>query len=333
MRRRDLGGLILSAAFVTSRPDRALSAEKIPRITVVAPIGRFADDDPWNILAKSFLEGLTELGYVNGTNMSCDFFSAEGRTGEVSALAQRVLATSPDVIVAAGGGANEVAHAFKRLTTTVPIVMANSSDPVMQGLVADLARPGGNITGFSGNTGPDFEVKRLELLREAAPSAAPVAYLGLKLDWDSPAGIGVREAAKRLDAVLLHAEHAATEYGRAFDLIATERLRGLFVARNPWNFSNRHAITRFATDNRIAAIYPTREFADVAGLMSYGPSLTDLYHRAAGYVDKILKGAKPADLPVQQPSKFEFVVNTKAAQGIGLMLPPSVLARADEVIE
>jgi putative ABC transport system substrate-binding protein len=171
------------------------------------------------------------------------------------------------------------------------------------------------------------------LLREVAPNATRVAYLGLKIDWESAAAIGVRNAAERLGMTLLHAEHTPSNYDDAFAFIAREQLQGLFVARNPWNFSNRRAITGFAAERQMAAVYPTREFADVGGLISYGPSLLDLYRRAAGQVDKILKGAKPAELPVEQPTKFELVINFKTARALGLTIPPTLLALVDDVIE
>ena len=336
MRRREvltlIGGGVVSALW----PLRARSANKVYRIAFVVPIGQFVDakeGDAWKGLVTAFLQGLRELGYVDGKNMKFEFYSAEGKFGQIDEIAARVLETSPDAILAGGGGANEVAHAFQRVTRTVPIVMANSSDPAAQGLVASLARPDGNITGFSGNTGPEFEAKRLQLLREVAPSATRVAYLGLKLDWESPAAIGVRDAAERLGLTLLHAEHTPTDYDDAFAFIAREQMHGLFVARNPWNFSNRRAITGFAADRRMPAVYPTREFAEVAGLITYGPSLFDLYRRAAGHVDKILKGARPAELPVEQPTKFELVINLKTALALGLTIPPMLLALADETIE
>ena len=333
MRRRDVTGLMAGQAMVALWPRPARAADRIPRIVFVVPVGQFVDaeeGDAWKGLATAFLQGLRDLGYVDGSTMRFEFHSAEGRPGKVDEIAARILETPPDVVVAGGGGANEVAHAFKRLTRTVPIVMANSSDPVMQGLVANLARPGGNITGFAGNTGPEFEAKRLELLREVAPTATRIAYLGLKVDWDSPAAIGVRNASAKLGSTVLHAEHTSLNYDGAFEFITREQLHGLFVARNPWNFSNRRAITEFAATRRMAAVYPTREYA---GLISYGPSLSDLYRRAASYVDKILKGDRPADLPVEQPAKFELVVSTKVAQAIGLTLPVTLIARADEVID
>jgi putative tryptophan/tyrosine transport system substrate-binding protein len=327
-----IGGAVVSALW----PLGVRSADKVYRIVFVVPIGQFVDakeGDGWKGLVTAFLQGMGGLGYVDGKNMKFEFYSVEGRFGQIDKIAARVLETAPDAILAAGGGANEVAHAFSRLTRTVPIVMANSSDPVEQGLVANLARPGGNITGFTGNTGPAFEGKRLQLLRDVAPNATRVAYLGLKLDWESPAAVGVRSAAERLGMTLLHAEHTSSNYDDAFGFITREQLHGLFVARNPWNFSNRRAITGFAMERRMAAVYPTREFAEVAGLISYGPSLFDLYRRAAGHVDKILKGANPAELPVEQPTKFELVINFKTAGALGLTIPPALLALADEVIE
>lgn len=336
MKRREVIAVIGGGVMSVLWPPHARSADKVYRIAFVVPTGQFTDakeGDAWKGLVTAFLQGMRELGYVDGKNMKFDFYSAEGKFGQIDELAARVLGTSPDAVLAAGGGANEIAHAFQRLTKTVPIVMANSSDPAAQGLVASLARPGGNITGFSGNTGPEFEAKRLQLLREVAPNARRVAYLGLKLDWESPAAIGVRDAAERLGITLLHAEHAPSNYDDAFSFMAREQLHGVFVARNPWNFSNRRAITGFAMDQRMPAVYPTREFAEVSGLICYGPSLSDLYRRAAGHIDKILKGAKPAELPVEQPTKFELVINSRSAGALELNIPPSLLALADEVID
>jgi putative ABC transport system substrate-binding protein len=331
MKRRVVITLIGGGAISGLWPSRARSADKVYRIAFVVPSGQFVDLNKG--LVNAFLQGLRELGYVDGKNMRFEFYSIEGKFGQIDEIAAKVLETSPDAILAAGGGANEVAHAFQRLTRTVPIIMANSSDPAAQGLVTSLARPGGNITGLTGNTGPEFEAKRLELLRDVAPNAIRVAYLGQKLDWESPAATGVRDAAGRLGIMLFHAEHTSSDYDDAFAFIGREHLQGLFVARNPWNFSNRRAITGFAADRRMPAMYPTREFAEVEGLICYGPSLFDIYRRSAGHVDRILKGANPADLPVEQPTKFELVINLRTAKALGLSPPPALLALADEVIE
>ena len=249
MRRREFITLIGGAVVSTLWPLRARSADKVYRIVFVVPIGQFADAN--KVLVTAFLQGLRELGYVDGKNMKFEFYSAEGRFGEIDEIAARVLETSPDAILAAGGGANEVAHAFQRLTRTVPIVMANSSDPVMQGLVADLASPGGNITGFTGNTGPEFEAKRLQLLREVAPNATRVAYLGLKLDWESPAAIGVRNAAERLGMTLLHAEHTPSNYNDAFGLHSPGAIAGAVRRAESLEFlqpAGHHRICNGSTD-------------------------------------------------------------------------------------
>lgn len=336
MLRRKFIGLVAGAATSVAWLSQSRSEEKTFRVAFVVPAGHFRNadaDDGWKGLVEAFLDGLVRLGWVDGKNMKFDFYTAEGNFREIDSLAAKVLQIGPDVVLAGGGGANEVAHAFQRATKTVPIVMANSSDPAAQGLVATLSRPGGNITGFAGNTGPEFEAKRLQLLLDFAPSAKRVAYLGLKIDWESPAAMGVRDAAQKLGLTLLHAEHTALDYDGAFGLITREQPEGLFVARNPWNFSNRRAIAGFAADRRITTVYPTKEFAEVGGLICYGPSLSDLYRRAAGHVDKILKGAKPADLPVEQPTKFELVINSKTAQILGVTIPAPLLALADEVID
>jgi putative tryptophan/tyrosine transport system substrate-binding protein len=333
MNRRDVLTLISCGISPALWSQQARSADKVHRIAFVVPTGQFVDGDARKDLVIAFLNGMEELGYFQSKNMKFGFYSAEGRFAQLDEIAARVLESSPEVIVAGGGGANEVAHAFLRATRTVPVVMANSSDPASQGLVASLARPGGNITGFSGNTGPDFEAKRLQLLTEFVPKATRMAYLGLKADWESPAATGVRNAAQKLGITLIHAEHKPTNYEEAFRLIVREKMQGLFVARNPSNFSKSRAITGFATDQRLPAVYPTREYAEVAGLISYGPNLPDLYRRAAGHVDKILKGAKPADLPVEQPSKFDLVINSKTAKFLGLNIPSVLLALASDVIE
>jgi putative ABC transport system substrate-binding protein len=204
---------------------------------------------------------------------------------------------------------------------------------VEAGIVASLARPGGNITGFTVHPGPEFEAKRLQLLKEALPEATRIALLGLKSTWEGPDGKHVRAAARVLGVTLVHAEHTPTDYAEAFALMTRDRPHALFVARHAANYANRQLILDFAADHRLPGIFPWRENVEAGGLMSYGLSTPDVFRRAAGHVDKILKGAKPADLPVEQPTRFELVINLKTAKGLGMTVPPALLASADEVIE
>jgi putative ABC transport system substrate-binding protein len=272
---------------------------------------------------------LRALGYVEGQNLVLERRSAEGRFERFGEIVAELVSRKVDVIVTVSSMANEV----KRVTNTVPIVMATSVDPVGGGIVASLARPGGNITGLTTNPGPEFGAKQLQLLKEALPDASRVAFLGLANDWESHEGKAVRAAARTLGVTLVHAEHTPIHYADAFALITRDRPDALFVTRNSANYANRQLIADFAVERRMPGMYPYREFVAAGGLMSYGVSVPDLFRRAAGYVDKILKGAKPADLPVEQPTKFELVINLKTAKALRLTIPPALLARADEVIE
>ena len=237
-----------------------------------------------------------------------------------------------DVIVTNTDGA---IAAVKRETQTIPIVMVASSDPVGTGFVASLARPGGNVTGLS-SMSPELSGKRLELLREVVPGLSRVALVwnpdvrGALLDYNAMEG-----AARSLRLQLQSVEvPRAEDFDRAFSAITKDRAQAFVLpAGNPVAFSNRGQIASFAQKNRLPSIYGAKEYVDAGGLMSYGPSLPDMFRRAATYVDKILKGAKPADLPVEQPTKFELVINLKTAQQIGVTIPPNVLARADQVIK
>jgi putative tryptophan/tyrosine transport system substrate-binding protein len=218
------------------------------------------------------------------------------------------------------------------VTNVVPIVMASSYDPVGVGIITNLARPGGNFTGLINNPDPDIEGKRLQLLKEALPEATRVAFLGVG-DWDGPEGTSVKAAARLLRVTLIHADHAPTHYADAFALITRDRPHALFVARSNANYGNRLMIAEFAVKHRMPGIFPYREIVEAGGLMSYGTSAVYLYRHAAGHVDKILKGANPGDLPVEQPTKIEFVINLKTAAAFGLTIPSTLLASADEVIE
>jgi putative ABC transport system substrate-binding protein len=275
---------------------------------------------------------LRELGYVEGKTLVLELRYGEARTERLPELARELVGLKVDVIVTA----TDVAiAAVKRETQTIPIVMGNSSDPVGTGFVASLARPGGNITGLS-SISPELSGKRLELLKEVVPGLSRVAFLwnpdirGALLDYNQ-----TESAARSLGLQLQSVEvPRAEDFDRAFAAVTKARAQALIVPGvNPLAFANRSQIASFAQTNRLPSMFAQKEYVDAGGLMSYGPSTPDMHRRAATYVDKILKGTKPADLPVEQPKKFEFIINLKAAKQIGLTIPPNVLVRADKVIK
>ena len=321
-----IAALLLAVATV-GPPADAQQASKTAKIGILSATTPAA-------LAPSveaFKQGLRELGWVEGKSFVLEVRYGEGKVERLSELARELVALKMDVIVTP---ADLSIAAIKRETQTIPIVMALSSDPVGAGFVASLARPGGNITGLS-NISPELSGKRLELLREAVPGLSRVALLwnpdvrGAVLDYKEAAS-----AARSLRVEVKSVEASrAEDLDRAFSTITSWRAQALMLPGiNPVGFANRAQIVSFAQRNRLPSMFPTKEYVDSGGLMSYGPSLVDLFRRAAGYVDKILKGAKPADLPVQQPTKFELVINLKTAKTLGLTLPQSFLRRADEVI-
>jgi putative tryptophan/tyrosine transport system substrate-binding protein len=334
MRRRDI--IVLFGSAVVSSPFAAQAQQpsKIHRVGLVlgvAPISTITGPDPIDPVVKAFVHGLRDLGYVEGRNLVLERRSAEGSFERFDDILKELVAQKVNVILA--GGPPELLQAAKRVTSTLPIVMASGYNPVETGIVASLARPGGNITGATVHAGPDIEAKRLHLLKEAVPNATLVAFLALKSVWESLDGSSVRAAAEKLGVTLLHAEHTPAHYGDAFALITRERPHALFVARQGANFANRKLIAEFAFARRMPSISPYRESVADGGLMSYGASNPDLFRRAAAYVDKILKGAKPEDLPIEQPTKFQLAINGVTAKALGLTIPPLLLAQADEFIE
>jgi putative tryptophan/tyrosine transport system substrate-binding protein len=279
----------------------------------------------------AFQQGLRELGYLEGKSVFIEQRYAGGEFARLPALAAELARLKVDVFVVAGAPA---AHAAKKASNVIPIVMTAVADPVGMGLVASLARPGGSITGLSDfNTG--VVVKRLEFLREVAPSASRVAVLLNPTNPSNPPQLKLTQAAAATLAVTLLAFEAtrADEIDRAFAAIKLERPGALIVIGDPLLGSHAKRIVELSTRDRLPAIYWSREFPDAGGLMSYGTNVDDLWRRAATYVDKILKGAKPADLPVEQPTKFELVINLKTAKALGLTIPQSLLIRADQIIE
>jgi putative tryptophan/tyrosine transport system substrate-binding protein len=283
-------------------------------------------------LIKAFEEGLRSLGYRVGENVVIEYRFADGEMERIPALAAELVRLGVDVI-SAGNTANTVAA--MKATTTIPIVMANSIDPVGAGLVASLARPGGNVTGFTQDTGDELNGKRLELLKEILPNISRVGIL-----WNpdfSPNQsrlMSMREVAQPLGLTLVSAEARGLDaLEQAFATMVTERAQAFVVFADPVLFNHRGQIGVMALRDRLPAISGPREFAEAGLLLTYGANLQDLFRRVAVFVDKIFKGAKPADLPVERPTKFELVVNLKTAGALGVEVPPTLLARADEVIE
>ena len=285
-------------------------------------------------LLEAFRQGLRDLGYAEGRNVVIELRDAEGKFERLSALAAELVALKVDVIVAPSTLA---ALAAKQATRTLPIVFIGANDPVTDGLVASLARPGGNVTGLASLVS-ELVGKYLELLKQALPEVSRVAFL-----WH-PGGSGERtekdmlkaaEAAARALGVRLQfvEVRGPEDFDRAFSDMTGARAGALTVFGSTMFVSERRRLVDLAAKNRLPGMYPIREFVDAGGLMAYGPNNADLLRRAATYVDKILKGAKPGDLPVEQPTMFELVINLKTAKDLGLTIPPSVLARADEVIQ
>jgi putative tryptophan/tyrosine transport system substrate-binding protein len=278
-----------------------------------------------------FKQGLKELGYVDGKNITIEYRYAEGKADRLLDLAAELVRLKVDVILVT---ATPSVLAVKKASATIPIVLMGVSDPVASGLVTSLARPGGNITGLT-LLAPELSGKRLELLKETVPNVTRVAFL-----WNpaNPAQVPQwREAQAAAQELRLHLQslevRSSNDFDTAFEAALRERAQALAVAPEPLISTHFKSIVEFAAKNRLPAMYANPQFVDAGGLMSYAPSYEDLSRRAATYVDKILKGAKPADLPVEQPKKFEFTINLKAAKQIGLTIPPNVLARADKVIK
>jgi putative tryptophan/tyrosine transport system substrate-binding protein len=282
------------------------------------------------IWGDAFRQALRELGYIDGQNIVIEYRTAEGRNKRQPELARELVAMKVDVLVAAGG--NDVTDALMRATKSIPIVMTAGSNPVARGMISSLARPGGNVTGITSNW-DDLSGKRLELLKETLPKLARIAVL-----WSSSGERGTQwkasqTAAKQLK-LQLHSMHihTADDLENAFKEAIKARSGAVAVTQSSEIGANIQRVIQLATKHRLPAIYAIPEYAEAGGLIAYGGSRSDLARRAAVYVDKILKGAKAGELPVEQPMKFEFVINLKTAKQIDLTIPPNVLARADKVI-
>ncbi len=283
-------------------------------------------------VSEAFRQALRQLGYVEGENVVIESRFAERRLERLADLAAELVRLKVDVIVTI---TTPAALAAKQATSAIPVVMAGSADPVELGLVASLARPGGNVTGVTNNPGPGFMGKWLQLLKEAAPKISRMATLhNLSIPPEARGFPGMQDAARVLNVTLLSADvRGPNDFDQAFAMMTRERADALMVLPNSLNGAHTKLIVDFAAKYRLPTMFGERDDVEAGGLMSYWTNWNDLRRRAAVYVDKILKGAKPADLPVEEPTKYELVINLKTAKALGLAIPKSILLRADEVIQ
>ena len=278
---------------------------------------------------NAFRQGLHNLGYIEGKNVIIELRSADGKIDRVPAIVAELVKLNVDIIVSGG---SVVTQSAKRATKTIPIIMAQEADPVGSGLVASLARPGGNITGLA-TLAPELSGKQLELLKEIVPALSRIAVLESPGNSGNAPSLRETERAGRAFGVRIQQiDISHNDIESAFQTATNARADAILVLSSPFATSQRRKITTLAAKNRLPSVSDRAEFVEDGGLMTYSVSSTDLFRRAAVYVDKILKGSTPADLPVEQPTKFELVINLKTAKQIGLTIPPSVLARADRVI-
>jgi putative ABC transport system substrate-binding protein len=327
MQRREFITLLGGAAATWPLVAHAQQAAKIPRIGLLSPFFP-ANTAIWH---KAFLRGLRDLGWVDGKNIAIEYRYAEGRNDHLPGLIADLARLKVDIIVTT---VTIDTLAAKNAANAIPIVMVAAGDPVATGIVASLARPGGNITGLS-QMATDLTGKRLELLKEIAPNISSMAVL---LNPDNPisrlSGNEIDLPARKMKVeVHLLEVRSIGDLNKAFQQAAKARMDALAIMPDPVFVTNLKRIADFAIQNRLPSMFHLREFADVGGLMSYGVDRTDLFRRAAIFVDKLLKGASPANLPIEQPTKFELAINLKTANALGLTVPPSLLAIADEVIE
>jgi putative ABC transport system substrate-binding protein len=310
-----------------SFPAEAQHAAKLPRM------GWLAAGSSTPTLNDAFREGMRQLGYIEGQNIVFVYRYSEGNFDRLLTLASELVSLRVEVIFASGGYLPVIAA--KKATTTIPIVMSNVDDPVAMGLVSSLARPSGNITGLSGAPGLELHGKRLELLKESLPTLTRVAVLWSPENPGSAVNKKEYEvAASRFGMKIQSVEvREPTDLEQAFSTIKKVKAEALVTVNSPLVSGQRARIVEFAASSRLPTISAESRWTDAGALMSYGPSYPELYRRAATYVDKILKGSHPTELPVEQPAKFELVINLKAANQIGLTIPPHVLARADRVIK
>lgn len=329
---------LLAAGAATMAPARwalAQQAGKIHRVALLAfagPVEQMSEATGLSHYRALHAE-LRRLGYVHGRNLEIELASAGGDSKRVPELVRNIIGAKPDAVFTTHP---QLVAALKSASATVPIV-AIMGDPVASGFAESLARPGGNITGFTMDPSIEWIVKRIELLKEIAPSTKRMAWLTSRWFWESAAGRNIRDAAARagvaMVGALLESPITEAEYRRAFAIMAREKVDSVQVSAVSENYVHRSLIVQLCAEAKLPAIYFYHEVAEAGGLMAYGVDLIDLWQRVAGSVDRILKGANPAEMPIQQPTKFKLTINTRTAKSLGLVIPESILVQADTVIE
>jgi len=335
IRRREFIGALSGMVAAWPLVSRAQQPAKAYRIAVVHPSVSIADmsetaDNPYY---PAFFKELRRLGYVEGGNLVVARYSGEGREDRFTEFCRDVVRTNPNLIVAA---ASRLVLSFKAATDTIPVVAA-MADPVPFGIVASVAHPGGNITGVSVEAGLEIWGKRLEVLREAIPTASRVGFLGSRQIWELPQVNAMREAFRALNISLLgpplESPIQEGEYRRVIGVMAQEHADGVIVGDQLENVTYRRLIVDLTDKARLPTVFPYREYFEIGGLIAYGPSLANVYRRLAGYVDQVLKGEKPGEIPIYLASTFELLLNLKSAKSLGLTVSQALIARADELIE
>jgi putative ABC transport system substrate-binding protein len=304
--------------------------QRVAMVFTTSPLSEMLGAQPKHPGVRAFLEALQANGYTEGRNLIFERRSAEGKYDRYPEIFTELLRLGVNVIVTIG---EDMTQRARQATSTIPIVMAYSNYPVEAGLVQSLARPGGNVTGVNVSPTAELEGKRLELLKEAIPKVSRVAFLALRSEWESSIARSVQTAAGKLGMTLYLAENTPNEYDNAFAAMSRDRPDAVFVANSPVNFGHRNRIVELMTKAQLPGTYQDKQFVLAGGLMSYGINVPDQFRRAALIVVKVLKGAKPEDLPVEQPTNFELIINLKTAKTLGLNIPQSLLLRADEVIQ
>jgi putative tryptophan/tyrosine transport system substrate-binding protein len=332
MRRREFtAGLLLAAA---TRPSRAQQRATLPRIAIFHPaipvtlLTETGGGSAW----RAFFGELRRLGYVEGQNLIVERYSAEGHHERYAGLTREIVSRNPDLIVT---GTNPVVIAFRAATSAIPVV-AFMIDPLKAGLVGSLARPGGNLTGITLDAGIEIWGKRLELLREAVPSTAKAAFLGMRDGWEGSFGQALRDVGSQLGISLISMlpnMGTTSEIERVFATMAQQRPDAVLVSGEGDLYAHRQLIVELAEKNRLPTMCPYRDYVEAGGLMAYTVDLAELLRRMANDVHQILKGAKPGDIPIYQPTKFELLINLKTAKTLGLILPAALLSRADEMVD